>query len=67
LYIGEVEIVNNDEEHGSVEQTGRAPLKKGYHKIRVVYFDSGGGNELKVFWQLGTGPKEIIPGNILFH
>ena len=66
LYIDEVEIVNNDEEHGSVEQTGRAPLKKGYHKIRVVYFDSGGGNELKVYWQTETGKKEIIPGMFCF-
>jgi len=67
LYIDDMEVVNNDEEHGSVEQFGKAALKKGYHKIKVVYFDSGGGNELKVYWQTETGKKEIIPGNVLFH
>ena len=67
LFINEIEVVNNDGEHGSVEKTGKAALKKGYHKIRVVYFDSGGGNELKVYWQPEGGKKELIPAAVLFH
>ncbi len=67
LFIDDEEVVNNDDEHGSVEQFGEAALKKGYHKIKVIYFDSGGGNELKVFWSLKDKEKEIIPANILFH
>jgi alpha-L-fucosidase len=67
LFINELEVVNNDGEHGSVEKTGKAALKKGYHKIRVVYFDSGGGNELKVYWQPEGGKKELIPAAVLFH
>jgi len=67
LFIDDIETVNNDGEHGSLEQSGIAVLKKGYHKIRVVYFDSGGGNELKVLWQPEGGSKESIPENILFH
>jgi hypothetical protein len=51
LFIDDREVVNNDGEHGSVEETGKAALKKGFHKIKVVYFDGGGGNELKVYWE----------------
>jgi hypothetical protein len=67
LFIDEVEVVNNDGDHGSIEQSGKAALKKGYHKIKVVYYDGGGGNELKVFWQPEDGKKEMIPSNALFH
>ncbi len=62
-----VETVNNDGEHGGVEQRGRAGLKRGYHKIRIVYFDSGGDNELKVMMQQDGGIKTEIPAGMLFH
>jgi len=67
LFIDDVEVVNNDGDHGAVEQVGRAALKKGFHKIKVVYYDGGGGNELKVSWQKEGGSKETLPGSILFH
>lgn len=67
LFIDNEEIVNNDGEHGSVEAFGDAALKKGYHKIKVIYFDGGGGNELKAFWQKGNEQKGEIPANVLFR
>ena len=67
LYLDDEEIVNNDGDHGSVEKNGKAALKKGYHKIKVLYFDSGGGNTLRVSIQPEGGKKEIIPASLLFH
>jgi alpha-L-fucosidase len=67
LYIDDEEIVNNDGDHGNVEKSGKAALKKGYHKIKVLYFDSGGGNSLKVSLQQEGGKKEVIPAALLFH
>jgi hypothetical protein len=67
LFIDGIEVVNNDGEHGSVEKEGKAVLKKGYHKIKVVYFDGGGGNELKVYWQAEGKKKEVLPAAVLFH
>jgi len=67
LYIDDEEIVNNDGDHGNVEKSGKAALKKGYHKIKVLYFDSGGGNSLKVSMQPESGKKEVIPASLLFH
>jgi len=67
LYIDGEEIVNNDGDHGNVEKKGKAALKKGFHKIKVLYFDSGGGNSLKVSLQLEGGRKEMIPAALLFH
>ncbi len=67
LFINGIEVVDNDGEHGTVEKSGKAALKKGYHKIRVVYFDSGGGNELKVLMQSGSGTKKEIPSSLFYH
>jgi hypothetical protein len=67
LYIDDEEIVNNDGDHGNVEKNGKAALKKGYHKIKILYFDSGGGNSLKVSMQPEGGKKEMIPTALLFH
>lgn len=67
LFIDDEEVVNNDGDHGTVEKSGKAALKKGYHKIRVIYFDSGGGNELKVFIQPEGGTKTEVPATVLYH
>ena len=67
LYIDDEEIVNNDGDHGNVEKKGKAALKRGFHKIKVLYFDSGGGNSLKVSMQPEGGKKEVIPAALLFH
>jgi alpha-L-fucosidase len=67
LYIDDEETVNNDGDHGNVEKSGKAALKKGFHKIKLLYFDSGGGNSLKVSMQKEGGAKIEIPKELLFH
>jgi len=67
LYIDDTEVVDNDGNHGTVEKMGKAALKKGYHKIKVTYFDSGGGNELKVLLQPEDGKKEELSSSLLYH
>ena len=67
LFIDDKEMVNNNEGQGTQKQTGNAALKKGFHKIKVLYFDSGGNNHLSVFIQQEGGKKQEIPQAILFH
>ncbi|MEP6614949.1 MAG: alpha-L-fucosidase [Ginsengibacter sp.] len=67
LFIDDIEIVNNDGDHGMVEKSKRAALKKGLHRLKVLYYDSGGDNGLKVFIQQEGGRKQEISSNILFH
>jgi alpha-L-fucosidase len=67
LFIDDQQVVNNDGQHTRAEQSGAVALKKGYHKIRVTYFDAGGGNELKVFWWQNDNSKKMIPADALFH
>lgn len=67
LFIDGKEVVNNDGNHGAEERSGRCILEKGFHTFRVQYFDSGGGNELKVGYQPFGQNKRPIDAGILFH
>ncbi|MEI8109641.1 MAG: alpha-L-fucosidase [Chitinophagia bacterium] len=67
LLIDDKEIVNNDGNHGSEEKSGRCILEKGYHRFRILYFDSGGGNDLSVSFQPFGLPKKPIDPALLFH
>jgi len=66
LYIDDEEVVNNDGDHGSVEASGKAALKKGYHKIRVAYYDGSGGNELIATIQLENGTKNNLNSKLIW-
>ncbi|WP_341835125.1 family 20 glycosylhydrolase [Chitinophaga pollutisoli] len=60
------EIVQNDGEHAPTTQTGIVPLRRGYHRIKVQYFDAGGGDMLKI--NIGVkGKQSLNLRNALFH
>ncbi len=67
LYIDDQLIVNNDGNHGMDEKQDKARLEKGLHKIKVVYYDSGGGNGLKLSYGFNGQAKIPVPGTVLFH
>ncbi|MGP1346985.1 MAG: S8 family serine peptidase [Phycisphaerales bacterium] len=62
LYIGDELVVNNDGLHGMVEQSGTILLKPGTHRIRVEFFENGGGAGLFVRWQGPGINKGAVPG-----
>ncbi|MCA6466780.1 MAG: hypothetical protein IM552_02140, partial [Chitinophagaceae bacterium] len=67
LFIDGKEVVNNDGNHGAEERSGRCILEKGYHSFRLQYFDSGGGNELKVSYRPFGENKRPIDAAVLFY
>jgi alpha-L-fucosidase len=66
LYIDDTEIVNNDGDHGSVEAAEKAALKKGFHKIKVAYYDGSGGNELTATMQLENSAKNTLTSKLIW-
>ncbi len=67
LYIDGKKVVDNDGHHAPVEKSGEIVLKKGLHKIRVEYFQSGEGKALGVAWETPLIKKTMIPDNVLWH
>jgi len=66
LFIGDERIVDNDGLHGLQERQGVIPLEKGYHPIRVIFFEKTGGDDLIVSMKGPGLEKQPIPAEMLF-
>jgi len=67
LYIGNELLVNNDGLHGLHEERGVIPLEKGYHPIRVTFFEKTGGDDLIVSFKGEGLDKQAIADEVLFY
>lgn len=67
LYIDDKKIVDNNGLHNIQEKEGFIPLNKGYHKIRVEYFEATGSKELNVCIRSPGVAKKKLPKNWLFQ
>jgi hexosaminidase len=62
VWIDDQLVLDNDRKHNSFEMTSSVNLLKGFHKIRVRYFQGGGSSELRVYMsQGGSARAEISP------
>lgn len=50
LYVDGQLVVDNDGGHSAKREEGKIALKKGFHKLKVQYFESYMGNALEVGW-----------------
>ena len=67
LYVNDDQIVDNDGLHGRQTRTGQAALAKGYHRVRIEFFDGGGDDFLRVSG-VGEGfPAELLKPGSIFH
>jgi hypothetical protein len=67
LYIGDLLLVDNDGPHAIVEKEGRIALAAGYHSLRVTFFESAGGEDLKVYYKGPGIKKQQVPDSILYY
>jgi plastocyanin len=54
LYLDDELVVDNDGRHGIKLVKGSIDLEPGTHRVRIVFFQGGGGKGLSAAWQ---GPK----------
>ena len=66
MYIDGNEIIENDGPHIAKEQIGQIGLAKGYHSIKIKYYQQGGGKDLNVSWKGPDFEKEEISEKVLF-
>ncbi len=67
LYLDDDLFIDNDFPHGNLEKRGTAPLKAGYHKIDLKYFQQSGAMRLKLTWEGPGIAKEEIPAKYYVH
>jgi predicted alpha-1,2-mannosidase len=67
LFINNRMIIDNDGGHRAQKLDTKIGLKKGWHPIKVDYFQQGLAKSLTVIWE-GPGVEEQeIPKSVLFH
>ena len=66
LFIDGKEVVDNDGNHGVMEENGSVDLTAGKHLIRVDYYNNGGGFWLDAFYKGPGLTKQLIPADKLF-
>jgi hypothetical protein len=67
LWIDDKKVVDNDALHPDKEVESGVALGKGYHKIRVGYFNKTGLDGLSVSIRSQGMKKQAVPSQILFH
>ncbi|MDZ4858527.1 MAG: DUF4838 domain-containing protein [Candidatus Hydrogenedentes bacterium] len=67
LYLGDDVIVDSDGLHKIEVRSGIVTLKRGYHPIRVEYFESGGQEALDLFIEGPGIEKQPAPVSMLWH
>jgi alpha-L-fucosidase len=66
LFIDNKILVDNDGMHGIVEKSNEIPLAKGFHAIKILFFERSGGDALQVQWKGPGFTEQNIPGSVLF-
>lgn len=67
LYIDGIKVLDNDGRHSYFQTGSSVPLMKGYHKIKLQYFDSRNVGRFNFYLQKPGGVKTDVPPDILFN
>ncbi len=66
LWIDDKLVVDNGGSHGAMFKAGAIHLDAGFHKIRLDYFQNGGGRALTLSWTPPGAGQSVIPLTYLF-
>lgn len=65
LFVGDTLVVDNDGLHGMVDVSGQIALLPGAHRIRIEFFERGGGAGVIFRFQGGPFSRQIVPAGLL--
>jgi hypothetical protein len=66
LLIDDGLVIDHDGLHGATSKDGTADLTPGMHRLRINYFEAGGGQELTLSWKRpGDAAFSVVPNEAL--
>jgi hexosaminidase len=66
LIIDEQVVIDHDGYHSATAKAGAIGLSKGHHRLRILYFQGGGGRSLTLRVRRGQDPFEPVPDEWLY-
>jgi cytochrome c len=68
LWIDDQLVIEHDGPHGAAPKEAEVALRKGYHKLKLRYYQGQGGRALMFKWMRTTSTEmSYIPFNHFFH
>ena len=67
LFLDDELVVDNDGKHPLSQKNSQVPIQKGFHRIKIKYFDAGEATTLRVYLNLAGKPQTELPPDILFN
>jgi hexosaminidase len=67
LQIDDEVVIDNDGNHASRIVTGHIPLRQGFHKLKLKYYQSEGGASLRVSSAAPGGELKPLDQSALYH
>lgn len=67
VFVDDKLVVNNGGTHAIQYKSDTIRLTKGFHRLKVKYFDSAWGAIMKLLWTPPEGPEGPIPPKLLWH
>ena len=67
LQIDDEVVIDNDGNHASQIVTGHIPLRQGFHKLKLKYYQSEGGASLRVSSAAPGGELKPLDQSALYH
>ena len=66
LFIDDTLVIDNDGLHGNTPKDGSAELSPGIKKLRINFFEAGGGEQLTLQWKKpGDAAFTVVPTSVL--
>jgi len=66
LYLDGRLVVDNGGHHGDIYKQGAMQLEEGFHDIRLLYFQDGGGRKIELYWAPPGHVRDQVPVEQLF-
>lgn len=67
LYIGEQMVVDNDGIHGMLKRGGSIPLRAGWHKLKIEFFEYSENAGIYVTVSNPGSPAQALSGSLIAH
>jgi cytochrome c len=68
MYLDDRLLIDHDGNHGMEAKEAEVALRKGYHRIRIDYYQGGGGRGIQLKWaRFGESGFKVIPESNFFH
>jgi len=67
LWLDGQMVIDNDGLHGKEERSIKIPLKKGFHGLRLAYFNGSGDGDLSLEYSIEGSGKQPVPDSFFYQ